>query len=243
VSVSKDIVRDYLTELKFDLQRYATSWPDFVQDDIIQKTLNGAWVLKLLKNLFGKKSKEVVIVSGLPRSGTSMMMKMLEAGGLEPFSDGIREANVDNPKGYYEFERVKKLPEGDTGWLEEASDKVVKIITALIIHLPDTYTYKILVMRRKMDEIIASQNKMLENRGEEVKVSDEKISQLFNKHLKQAYTWMDRQPNVAHIDVDYNQLLQTPAPILEKVNEFLGGSLDIEKMVAVVDPSLYRQRG
>jgi hypothetical protein len=192
--------------------------------------------------LFGKKSKEVVIVSGLPRSGTSMMMKMLEAGGMEPFTDGIREANVDNPKGYYEFERAKKLPKGDIVWLEEATGKVVKIITALIIHLPDTYTYRVLVMRRKMDEIIASQNKMLENRGEEVKVSDEEIIRLFNKHLKQAYAWMDQQPNVAHIDVDYNQLLQTPMPILEEVNEFLGGSLDVEQMAAVVDPSLYRQR-
>jgi hypothetical protein len=198
--------------------------------------------LSLFKNLFGKIPKDIIIVSGLPRSGTSMMMKMLDAGGLEPLTDGIREANEDNPKGYYEFERVKKLPQGDVAWLADAQGKVVKIITALVVHLPDSYTYKIIVMRRDMDEILASQNKMLANRGESAKVSDDEIARLFSKHLRQAYAWMDQQSNVSYLDVDYNRILQEPTPIVENVNKFLDNALDIRKMAAVIDPSLYRQR-
>jgi hypothetical protein len=107
--------------------------------------------MKLLRNLFGKKREPVIVVSGLPRSGTSMMMKMLAAGGLEIVTDNLREPNVDNPKGYFEFERVKKLPDGDTAWLVDAQGKVVKIISALLKHLPAGYTYKVLFMQRRME--------------------------------------------------------------------------------------------
>ena len=197
-----------------------------------------------LKRAFGKKPKTVVVVSGLPRSGTSMMMKMLEAGGLPVLVDGIRVANEDNPKGYYEFERVKKLPEGDTGWLDEAVGKVVKIITQLVIHLPDSHTYKVLVMRRSIPEILASQAKMLERRGEAGgDVSDAQMTELFEKHLKQVYTWMDQQPNVEHMDVSYNEALANPIPTIERIQAFLGGDLDTAAMAAVVDPGLYRNRG
>ncbi len=199
--------------------------------------------MKLLKNLFKKKPKTIIIVSGLPRSGTSMMIKMLEAGGLEILTDHIRKANEDNPKGYYEFERVKKLPQGDTEWLEEAGGRVVKIISALITHLPNTYSYKILFMRRNIAEIIASQNKMLVNRGENSsKVDDEEVARLFNKHLKQVYAWLNQCSKAEYIDVNYNQMLQKPIPLLKQVNQFLGSELEVEKMVAVLDPALYRQR-
>ncbi len=199
--------------------------------------------MKLLKNLFKKKPKTIIIVSGLPRSGTSMMIKMLEAGGLEVLTDHIRKANEDNPKGYYEFERVKKLPEGDTEWLEEARAKVVKIISALIIHLPPTYSYKILFMRRNIAEIIASQNKMLTNRAQtSSKVDDAEVARLFDKHLDQVYAWLNQHPNAEYIDVNYNQMFQDPLSLLKQVNQFLGSTLDVEKMVAVLDPSLYRQR-
>jgi len=200
-------------------------------------------MLKLLRNLFRKTPQTIIIVSGLPRSGTSMMMKMLEAGGLQVLTDGIREPNEDNPRGYYEFERVKKLPDGDTEWLEGAKGQVIKIISELIVHLPDTYTYKVLFMHRNMEEVLASQNKMLERRRKEHSDrSDEEMARLYNKHLRKVYAWMDQHPNLTYMDVDYNQILQNPLPALEEVNEFLNSILDIGKMAAVVDPSLYRQR-
>ena len=197
-----------------------------------------------LKRVFAKKPETVIVVSGLPRSGTSMMMKMLEAGGLEILQDHIRVPNEDNPKGYYEFERVKKLPEGDTAWLDEAAGKVVKIITQLLMHLPDTHSYRVLVMRRSIPEILASQAKMLERRGEAGgEVSDEQMTALFEKHLKQVYVWMDQQSNLEYIDVSYNEALSDPIPTIARIQAFLGGDLDTAAMAQVVDPNLYRNRG
>ncbi len=204
------------------------------------------WTHKLaawFKRLFKRELPMVVVVSGLPRSGTSMMMKMLEAGGLDVVVDHIREPNQDNPQGYSEFERVKKLPEGDTAWLPEAEGKVVKIISALLTHLPDSHTYKVLFMNREMQEILASQRRMLINREEASdQMDDEEMAQLFEKHLREVYAWMEQHDNVAYMDVSYNVMLKDAQPVLERVVEFLDMPLDLEAMVAVVDPSLYRQR-
>jgi hypothetical protein len=196
-----------------------------------------------LQNLFGSKSEPIVIVSGLPRSGTSMTMKMLKAGGMPPLTDHIRSPDEDNPKGYYEFERAKKLKEGDTDWLPQAEGKAVKLIGALLMELPKRgYTYRVLFMRRTMEEILASQDKMLTHRGEDKKVEDEKMAALFEKHIQEVEDWMESQPNLSYIDVDYNQAIQDPRSTAEKINQFLGVDLDVEAMAAVVDPSLYRQR-
>jgi hypothetical protein len=202
----------------------------------------------MLKRLFQPFQKteqqaEVIIVSGLPRSGTSMMMKMLEAGGIASLTDNIRTADDDNPKGYYEFERAKKLKDGDFAWLPEARGKVVKVIAALLPYLPGSYKYRIIFMRRAMPEILASQKKMLINRGEDPnKVSDEEMTRLFEQHLAQVNAWIDSQPNIQRIDVDYNALLKDAGPQVERINRFLGGRYDLEKMIEVVDPNLYRQR-
>jgi len=202
-------------------------------------------MLKRFQQLFGAKeeAKPITIVSGLPRSGTSMMMKILEAGGILPLTDSLRTADADNPKGYYEFERVKKLPKGDTAWVPKAQGKTVKVIAILLPHLPTTYNYRVIFMRRAMPEILASQRKMLIHRGEDPdKISDEELTRLYEKHIHQVNTWISSQPHVQRIDIDYNQLLKTPGPEIERLNQFLGGSLDTEKMIEVVDPNLYRQR-
>jgi hypothetical protein len=195
--------------------------------------------------LFGRsKSNNVVtIVSGLPRSGTSMMMKMLEAGGVPPLTDEIRAADKDNPKGYYEFERVKKLPDGDKAWMVEAQGKSVKVISALLEHLPPEYTYKVIFMRRDMNEILASQKKMLIRQGKPTdKVSDEDLARMYEKHLEKVQAWLTSQPNVSTLDVDYNLLLENSRPYLERIRNFLGVDLNIERMGNVIDPALYRQR-
>ncbi|MFN2152192.1 MAG: sulfotransferase [Anaerolineales bacterium] len=192
---------------------------------------------------FSKQSKPVItIVSGLPRSGTSMAMKMLEAGGIPPLTDQIRTADDDNPKGYYEFERAKKLREGDAAWVSQAEGKAVKVIAALLMYMPSGYEYRVLFMRRAMEEILASQAKMLENRGEESNVDDDTMAALFAKHVKQVEDWMKSQPNLQYIDVDYNAMLADPETHVKKINKFLGGDLDEAAMISVVDPKLYRQR-
>jgi len=196
-----------------------------------------------MRRLFrSKKKNPITVVSGLPRSGTSMTMKMLEAGGVPALADQIRTADTDNPKGYYEFERVKKLKDGDTAWLRDAQGKAVKIIAALLTYLPSEYEYRVLFMRRKVEEVLASQAKMLENRGEESKVDDETMAALFSKHLRQVRAWMNSQPNLLYLDLDYNAMIADPEPFIRQINQFLGGDLDEEKMLAVIDRSLYRQR-
>ena len=196
--------------------------------------------------LFRKKSdpaNRIVVVSGLPRSGTSLMMSMLDAAGIPPMQDHIRTADVDNPKGYYEYERVKALPDGDTGWVKDARGKSVKVITALLKHLPKKFQYDVLIMRREMAEILASQKKMLERRGEDPeKVSDQEMAELFGKHFSQVMDWVRDQKNIRYAEVSYNDLLTSPEGEVEKINSFLGGHLDTAAMLEKIDPVLYRQR-
>lgn len=185
----------------------------------------------------------IIVVSGLPRSGTSMMMKMLEAGGLPILTDNLREADANNPKGYYEFERVKELPNGDYGWIPEAGGKVVKIVTGLIMHLPPDARYKVIFMQRAMKEVLSSQKKMLGRLGkEDDKVEDEKMKKIYQEHLKQVNAWIAKQPNIEVLYVNYNTMLGSPLESLQKVNEFLGGDMDVNVMAGVVDKELYRER-
>lgn len=197
-----------------------------------------------LMSLFKKNTRpRIVVVSGLPRSGTSLMMKMLETGGIPPLTDHVRAADEDNPKGYYEFERVKKLRDGDTAWIPLAENKAVKVIATLLPYLPDTYHYHVILMRRAMPEILASQRQMLIRRGEDPdKISDAEMARLFQKHLQQVQAWIAAQPHVQALEVSYNELLAAPQPVTMRVNRFLGGKLDVEAMSQVVDRSLYRQR-
>jgi hypothetical protein len=185
----------------------------------------------------------ITVVSGLPRSGTSMMMKMLEAGGIPPLTDEIREADADNPKGYYEFERVKQLDKGDDAWLPQAQGKAVKVIAALLEHLPSEYQYKVIFMRRAMEEILRSQKQMLIRRGEATdRVEDADMAALFQKHLDHITRWIDDQPNFDVLYVSYNDVLENSADQAARINRFLNHALEEDKMVAIIDPSLYRQR-
>lgn len=199
---------------------------------------------KLLQKLFNtKQATEIIVVSGLPRSGTSMMMRMLEMGGVPPLTDKIRTPDDDNPQGYYEFERVKKLDKGDTAWLVDAQGKAVKVISQLLKYLPADYEYRVIFMQRSMDEILASQKKMLINRGEDPhKADDAEIAALFDKHLKNVLNWLQIQPNISTLYVNYREILADPAPQVAQINAFLGGNLDEEAMAEVVNPALYRNR-
>lgn len=184
----------------------------------------------------------VTIVSGLPRTGTSMMMRMLEAGGMEAVSDNIRRADIDNPNGYYEFERVKKIKE-DTSWLSDTVGKVFKMVSMLLFELPASYQYKVVFMERDFDEMMASQDSMLSRLGKASTNTDPgKMKALYSKHLSDVKEWLGSRPNIDVIYVKYNDFIADPRSMASAVAAFLGGGLDEEKMAAVVDKNLYRNR-
>lgn len=185
----------------------------------------------------------VVVVSGLPRSGTSMMMKMLEAGGLEVFTDEVREADEDNPKGYFEHEQVKHLHEtDDRSWVRQSRGKAIKVVSELLPHLPEGSFYQVIFMKRPLDEILASQNKMLERRGEPNTADDSQMRELFETHLWRVQRFLRKKRNFHTQYVGYRETIVEPMVEARRVCGFLGDTLDAELMAAVVDPSLYRNR-
>ena len=202
----------------------------------------------MLRKLFSqtpsqkKGPKSITIVSGLPRSGTSMMMKMLAEGGLPSLTDQIRYADEDNPNGYYEFEPVKQLASGQFEWLVDADGKVVKIISALLEYLPKEHRYKIIFMERQIKEILASQQKMLARRNEKSGTEDATMQKEFEQHLAAIQYWLARQPNIDVLYVEYNALLSNPNEYSEQIATFLGVQLDAKKMSSVPNGGLYRNR-
>jgi len=171
-----------------------------------------------------------------------MVMRMLVVGGMEALADDVRAPDEDNPLGYYEFDRVKKL-ERDKSWLPNAKGKVVKTISMLLKHLPSEYSYTVIFMCRNLEEIIASQKQMLIRRGEPTdKVSDEDLQRMFKGHLKKLEEWLNTQTNFRVLYVKYKDILENPFLWSRKINEFLGHKLDEAKMASIVDSNLYRQR-
>lgn len=202
----------------------------------------------MFKKVFGShppektKAQTVIVISGLPRSGTSMMMKMLAEGGLPVLTDSIRSADEDNPNGYFELEQVKQLAEGQRDWLANADHKIVKIISALLEHLPPEHHYKILFMEREIAEILASQHKMLARRNEVSKIGDAEMEAQFREHLTAIKYWLARQPNMEVMYVDYNRMMANPDAYCQKIADFVGLPLDVAKMRSVPNERLYRNR-
>lgn len=183
---------------------------------------------------------EIVIVSGLPRSGTSLMMQMLHAGGLEAVTDGERTADDDNPAGYFEYEPVKKLKQ-DTSWLASVRGKVVKIISQLLFDLPASERYAIVFMQRDMNEVLASQDKMLSRSGRKGS-SHDTMRSAFQNHLAKIAAWLDEHVNVRVLWLNYAEVIAQPQETAKQIQEFLGQNLNLAKMAEAVDPSLYRNR-
>ena len=184
----------------------------------------------------------VAIVSGLPRSGTSMMMQMLHRGGLPALTDHIRTADEDNPKGYYEFDPVKKTKE-DPSWLQRAPGKVVKIVHLLLLDLPDNYNYRVVFMRRELNEVVKSQNVMLERHQHGTgNIPAEKIKEIFKAQIDQVYAYVRSRRNFSLLEMNYNDMLADPEPAVARLMDFFDGRLDSAAMRKVIDPSLYRSR-
>ena len=191
-----------------------------------------------------KLGEPIIVVSGLPRSGTSVMMSMLAAGGVELLEDQVREPDVDNPEGYHEFELTKQLQkEPDKSWLASAQGKAVKVISELLKELPDSYYYKIIFMDRDLREVVASQNKMLRRREQDPVISpDDQVVEVFERHLRLTRRWLQNRPNFEVLEVVYGSVVNDAGSAVARVNAFLGGELRVDGMSDVVDSSLYRNR-
>lgn len=172
-----------------------------------------------------------------------MAMKMLEAGGWPVLTDGVRTADGCNPNGYYEFERVKELNKpGGTEWLTDARGKAVKIISLLLTHLPESHDYRVIFMRRDLDEVVASQNAMLEARQQDRGATDARTRELYESHLTQVQRFLAQRACFSTMTIDYGEVLANPRAQTARINEFLGGTLDVDRMTAVADPALHRNR-
>jgi hypothetical protein len=200
---------------------------------------------RLWQRLFSaRKAPPIIVVSGLPRSGTSMMMQMLAAGGIEVMADHLRQADADNPRGYFEFEPVKTLAEADdTSWLDAAHGKAIKIISNLLPYLPGDRTYKVLFMERNLQEVLTSQNRMLEHLGRPVRaVDDAAMAAQFTRHLSQVKAWLRQQSHIDVLHLRYADVLTDSQAVAERIHTFLGHPLQVAAMVTEVQPQLYRNR-
>jgi len=200
----------------------------------------------MFKKIFSRPkeahSKNVIIVSGLPRSGTSMMMKMLAEGGLSAVVDSLRQADEDNPNGYFEIESSKSLKDGEKKWLYDAQGKVVKVISYLLEFLPDDLSYDIIFMEREIGEILASQQKMLMRRNETSMLSDVEMEAQFREHLRAVKYWAARKPNMRILFVKYSEMVNAPETLCQSIVDFLEMPLDLKAMQSVPSQSLYRNR-
>lgn len=188
------------------------------------------------------ESGSVTVVSGLPRSGTSMMMRMLQAGGMPLLVDEARAADEDNLDGYFEFDAVKRL-ERDSSWMHQAVGRAVKVIAMLLPHLPPDFRYRVLLLERRLPEVLASQREMLRRQGREVSATeDERLARIYEDRLRSIRQWLAGQANIEVLDLNYNEILADAGPAIERICEFLQAPLDRPAMRAVVSPARYRQR-
>jgi hypothetical protein len=182
----------------------------------------------------------VTVVAGVPRSGTSLMMQMLAAGGMPILSDGIRAADVDNPLGYLEFEPVKRTRE-DASWLDKAPGRAVKMVYALLYDLPPAYYYRIILVQRDLTETIASQQAMLRRLGlKGADLPNDRLAELFREEFRKIGEWLEGRSNFRYLEIHYRDCLNNAQSVAERVNRFLGGTLDVSRMARVPDPTLHR---
>jgi LPS sulfotransferase NodH len=184
----------------------------------------------------------ITIVSGLPRSGTSLMMQMLAAGGMAILSDGERQPDVDNPRGYLEWERIKQLPR-DPACIAEADGKAVKVVSRLLTSLPHGHEYRVIFMQRPLPEVLASQDEMLRHRGTgKPGANKAAIAAAFENHLREVNAWIGGKSDLKLLRVPYHDVLHDPEDIVRKLVQFLEVHLDAQAMARQVDPTLYRNR-
>jgi hypothetical protein len=190
------------------------------------------------------RAARTTIVTGLPRSGTSLMMQMLHAGGVECATDGVRAADADNPRGYFEVERVKLLAGGDpASVVASLRGRAVKIIHWLLFRLPAPFEADVIVVQRDPREVVASQMVMLERRGRrETLVDEDRLVALYERETGLLHAWLARRPDLRALTVVHADVVSAPRAQAQRIARFLERDLDVQAMAETVEPSLYRQR-
>ncbi len=183
----------------------------------------------------------ITVVSGLPRSGTSLLMQMLRAGGHAILCDEERPPDAHNPRGYFEYRKVRGL-ERDSTWLAEAEGKAVKIVSPLLPRLPERYEYRVIFMRRDLEEVLGSQEQMLTGLGQPAGPSRDVMRAHFERHLRQIEEWLPSRPEIRVFNCSHADVLRSPETLAREIAAFLGLELDVSEMVKVVDPALHRQK-
>lgn len=209
---------------------------EFAKENVEQKIIRKSKVASIDDYKYHKE--QITIVSGLPRSGTSLMMQMLDKAGLDILTDGKRKANESNPKGFYEYDPVMSLHK-DNSWLGLSKDKTVKIVAPLLKYLDSKYRYKIIFMTRNLNEIVRSQRKMV---GKDENTLPLALLDNYKSLLQTVENWYHNQPGVEMIYLDYVDVLDNPKQAMEDTEKFLGLDLNIKQAVTCVDKSLYRNR-
>lgn len=184
-------------------------------------------------------SSRIVVVSGLPRSGTSLVMQMLAAGGIPPLTDAVRVADRHNPRGYLEFEAVKRIAR-DRSWIGQAAGRAVKVIASLVPELPPGHDYRVILVHRDLQEVLASQRAML-GAPTATAAADDRLLRAFARHLDRARQWCEAA-RVPLIDVEHRVCVTDPAGVAARLAEFLGDRLDNAAMAGAMDASLWRNR-
>jgi hypothetical protein len=183
----------------------------------------------------------ITVVSGLPRSGTSLLMQMLHAGGYQILCDDHRLPDPDNPRGYLELEKVRGL-ERDATWIAEAEGQAIKVVSYLLRYLPPGHEYRVIFMHRDLEEVLASQSRMLDRLGQPPGPESALMHAHFQRHLKSITEWASQQKQIRIYNCEYSAVLQNPEAAAQAIAEFLETPLDIKQMASAVDPTLYRQR-
>jgi hypothetical protein len=190
-------------------------------------------------------SRRITVVTGLPRSGTSMIMQMLHAGGVPILADGYRQPDLDNPRGYFEFKPATSLA-SDSTWMPRAQGKALKLVPMLLRHLPPDYCYDIIFIRRDLREVIASQTLMKQHQQENASPIDEdQLVAVYERHLQRTIDWLGKQNHMRVLHIRHDEVLHHTLEVADQIAAFLARSLTLNTraMTAVVDPTLYRQRG
>jgi hypothetical protein len=183
----------------------------------------------------------ITVVSGVPRSGTSLMMQMLAAGGMALLTDLRRKPDIDNPRGYCEWEPIKLLPK-EPNRIDEAEGKAVKVISQLLLSLPEGRNYKVIFMERPLPEVLASQEAMLERRGKADPVDSALLNTAFRDHIREVVAWLEQREDIPICRMGYRRILRDPVGSSKTVRDFLDLNLNVELMALAADPSLYRNR-
>lgn len=230
--------RSQAKQINNQLIRQNKNRQSFIKDQ--SKTIHYPHLSRKGRDL--KDSKNcVTIVTGLPRSGTSMMMQMLHKGGVDILSDEQRKADESNPRGYFEYADVMRL-HSSNDWLTDGVDKCVKVIAQLIQHLPENLDYRIIFMQRDMDEVLASQSRMLDRLNAAQQSEDETLRKAYNVQLNQLDRWLNARDNIDLLYVDYDQVILDPETTASALSQFNHKTMDIPAMCTAVDPALYREK-